>query len=46
MSDKEKNNNPELEEINDDELEEVSGGTLNPPRKKPIDYDDGIGGRI
>ena len=41
MCDKEKNNNPELESIGDDELEEVTGGgDLNPPRVDVHDYDN------
>jgi hypothetical protein len=47
MSEKEKLENienPELEVIDDDELDEVTGGggDLNPPRVKIGDYNDGV----
>ncbi len=48
MSDKEKLENPELEPIEDEELEEVIGGGngLNPPRVDIHPYDDDVKSRM
>lgn len=47
MSDKEKLENTELEPIEDDALEEVTGGGgLNPPRVDIHNYDDNVKGRM
>lgn len=48
MSDKEKLENVELETIEDDDLDNVTGGSggLNPPRVKLHQYDDNVKGRM
>jgi hypothetical protein len=52
MSEKEKddkfdeNKEPELEPIEDSELDNVTGGTLNPPRVPISNYDDTVKGKI
>jgi bacteriocin-like protein len=38
MSDKEKISNTDFEEIKEDELDKVTGGTLNPPRVEIVEY--------
>lgn len=48
MGDKEKIENPELEVVEDDELDEVTGGGngLNPPRVDIHPYDDNVKDRM
>lgn len=48
MSDKEKLENVELEAIDDDELDQVTGGAggLNPPRVDIHPYDDNVKSRM
>ena len=47
MSDKEKLENTEVEPIEDDELDEVTGGgRLNPPRVDIHAYDDYVKSRM